>query len=331
MKLNQCSYYTNHRFKFSMKVFHRGGQHATATTTTCWCEWGMCARLLWRKCQLQGTKKVHELLCMQLLQGIVRGQPDCECKEGCKGDPFQKCNCDLDSPPANETQAYPGIFWLYKPSLVPCWQNLNKFLKISISNTHCSLASVSSFPSVFLATQIGTLRKHFESRCHIWKIVVLILHTVFSEQKRTHCRCWFPSYARSFLQKSCIWQLSFGYGPLELWKRCLTPKLKTKIGQGFLHLLTCSTVLHLRFCLRVCYRGSNYLLGPQHQRWWKGKKWWLDCGKPGGLCKTLFFDWWRKILDVSSCWQALLGENLQQREETKSQDSVWESWMWSSR
>ena len=218
MKLNQCSYYTNHRFKFSMKVFHRGGQHATATTTTCWCEWGMCARLLWRKCQLQGTKKVHELLCMQLLQGIVRGQPDCECKEGCKGDPFQKCNCDLDSPPANETQAYPGIFWLYKPSLVPCWQNLNKFLKISISNTHCSLASVSSFPSVLLATQIGALRKHIESRCHIWKIVVLFLHTVFSEQKRTHCRCWFPSYARSFLQKSCIWQLSFGYGPLELWR-----------------------------------------------------------------------------------------------------------------
>ena len=93
MKLNQCSYYTNHRFKFSMKVFHRGGQHATATTTTCWCEWGMCARLLWRKCQLQGTKKVHELLCMQLLQGIVRGQPDCECKEGCKGDPLSKCDC----------------------------------------------------------------------------------------------------------------------------------------------------------------------------------------------------------------------------------------------
>ena len=38
-------------------------------------------------------KQVHELLCMLLLQGIVRGQPDCECKEGCKGDPFTKCDC----------------------------------------------------------------------------------------------------------------------------------------------------------------------------------------------------------------------------------------------
>ena len=38
-------------------------------------------------------KKVLELLCMQLLQGIVRGQPDCECKEGCAGDPFAKCDC----------------------------------------------------------------------------------------------------------------------------------------------------------------------------------------------------------------------------------------------
>ena len=52
-------------------------------------------------------KKVHELLCMQLLQGIVRGQPDCECKEGCKGDPFKKCDCDLPNP-ANETLADPG-------------------------------------------------------------------------------------------------------------------------------------------------------------------------------------------------------------------------------
>ena len=62
------------------------------------------------------VKKVHELLCMQFLQGIVRGKPDCECKEGCKGDPFKKCDCDQDTPPANETQAYPGIHWLYKPS-----------------------------------------------------------------------------------------------------------------------------------------------------------------------------------------------------------------------
>ena len=38
-------------------------------------------------------KKVHELLCMQLLQGIVFGHADCECKEGCKGDPFTKCDC----------------------------------------------------------------------------------------------------------------------------------------------------------------------------------------------------------------------------------------------
>ena len=38
-------------------------------------------------------KKVHELICMQLFQGIVRGQPDCECKEGCKGDPLSKCDC----------------------------------------------------------------------------------------------------------------------------------------------------------------------------------------------------------------------------------------------
>ena len=87
-------------------------------------------------------------------------------------------------------------------------------------------------------------------------------------------------------------------------------QIKTKMGQGFVQLLSCSSVLHLRFCLRVCYRGSNHLLGPQHQHWWKGKSWWLDCGKPGGLCKTLFFDWSRKILDVPSCWQALLGENL---------------------
>ena len=130
-------------------------------------------------------KKVHELLCMQLLQGIVRGQPDCECKEGCKGDPFQKCNCDLDSPPANETQAYPGIFWLYKPSLVPCWQNLNKFLKISISNTHCSLASVSSFPSVFLATQIGTLRKHLNQDATFEKLLYFF-YIQFSQNKREH-------------------------------------------------------------------------------------------------------------------------------------------------
>ena len=39
------------------------------------------------------VQKVLELLCMQLLQGIVRGQPDCECKEGCAGDPFTKCDC----------------------------------------------------------------------------------------------------------------------------------------------------------------------------------------------------------------------------------------------
>ena len=43
-------------FKFSMKAFHRDGQHATATTTTCWCEWGVSAWPLWRKCQLQGKK-----------------------------------------------------------------------------------------------------------------------------------------------------------------------------------------------------------------------------------------------------------------------------------
>ena len=92
-------------------------------------------------------------------------------------------------------------------------------------------------------------------------------------------------FAEKLYLAAFVWLWAF-----RTLKGCLTPKLKTKIGQGFLHLLTCSTVLHLRFCLRVCYRGSNYLLGPQHQRWWKGKKWWLDCGKPGGLCKTLFFD-----------------------------------------
>jgi len=42
-----------------------------------------------------------------ICKGIVRGQPDCECKEGCKGDPFKKCDCDLPNP-ANETQADPG-------------------------------------------------------------------------------------------------------------------------------------------------------------------------------------------------------------------------------
>ena len=94
----------------------------------------MRARPLWRKCQLQGTKKVHELLGMQLFQGIVRGLPDCECKEGCNGDPFKKCDCDQDAPPANETQAYPGIQLLYKPFPVPFWQNINTFLKISTNN-----------------------------------------------------------------------------------------------------------------------------------------------------------------------------------------------------
>ena len=37
----------------------------------------------------------------------MRGQLDCQCKEGCKGDPFKKCDCDLPNP-ANETQADPG-------------------------------------------------------------------------------------------------------------------------------------------------------------------------------------------------------------------------------
>ena len=94
----------------------------------------MRARPLWRKCQLQGTKKVHELLGMQLFQGIVRGLPDCECKEGCKGDPFKKCDCDQDAPPANETQAYPGIQLLYMPFPFSFWQNINTFLKISTNN-----------------------------------------------------------------------------------------------------------------------------------------------------------------------------------------------------
>ena len=38
-------------------------------------------------------KKINELLCMQLLQGIVFGHADCECMDGCKGDPFAKCDC----------------------------------------------------------------------------------------------------------------------------------------------------------------------------------------------------------------------------------------------
>ena len=55
-------------------------------------------------CKVQKSLRITD---MQLLQGIVRGQPDCKCKEGCKGDPFKKCDCDLPNP-ANETQADPG-------------------------------------------------------------------------------------------------------------------------------------------------------------------------------------------------------------------------------
>ena len=173
---------------------------------------------------------------------------------------------------------------------------------------------------------------------YLKKKTLLYFLCIQSSQNKTKHTCWFSSHCSFFADKlhftAFVW----------LWKtlkdfereacqffRCLTPKLKKKIGQGFVQLLSCSTVLHLRFCLRVCYRGSNYLLGQQHQHWWKGKKWWLNCGKPGGLCKTLFFDWSRKILDVPSWWQALLGENLQQRKENPSEGSVWESWMWSSR
>ena len=41
-------------------------------------------------CKVQKSLRITD---MQFLQGIVRGQPDCECKEGCQGDPFKKCDC----------------------------------------------------------------------------------------------------------------------------------------------------------------------------------------------------------------------------------------------
>ena len=124
------------------------------------------------------------------------------------------------------------------------------------------------------------------------EIVILSFHTVFSEQNKTHLLIFVTLlvFCRQIaIYSFCLALKDFEREPCQFF-RCLTPKLKKKIGQGFVQLLSCSTVLHLRFCLRVCYRGSNYLLGQQHQHWWKGKKWWLNCGKPGGLCKTLFFD-----------------------------------------
>ena len=54
-------------------------------------------------CKVQKSLRITDI---QLLQGIVRGQPDCECKEGCKGDPFKKCDCDLPNP-ANGTATIP--------------------------------------------------------------------------------------------------------------------------------------------------------------------------------------------------------------------------------
>ena len=34
----------------------------------------------------------------------MRGQPDCECKEGCKGDPFKKCDCSGNIFPLDHLQ-----------------------------------------------------------------------------------------------------------------------------------------------------------------------------------------------------------------------------------
>ena len=86
------------------------------------------------KMPIAGYKQVHELFCMQLLQGIVFGHADCKCKEGCKGDPYKKCDCDIDTPPANETQAdQAGKHQQYKPPPVPILQNVHTLLSKEIN------------------------------------------------------------------------------------------------------------------------------------------------------------------------------------------------------
>ena len=95
---------------------------------------------------------------MQLFYAIVRGQPDCECKEGCKGDPYKKCDCDLDTPPANETQAdQAGKHQQFKPLLVPILQNIHTLLKKSILHPTSSCYHCVVFPLHFIRKQAQKL------------------------------------------------------------------------------------------------------------------------------------------------------------------------------
>ena len=72
-------------------------------------------------------------------------------------------------------------------------------------------------------------------------IVILSLHTVISEQNKTHLLIFVTLlvFCRQIAFYSfCLALKDFEREPCQFF-RCLTPKLKKNIGQGFVQLLSC--------------------------------------------------------------------------------------------